>query len=155
MRQTAWVKEVNGNVATVEVTRSSACEGCKSKEDGTCSACSLLGSGKKASARADNSIGAKVGDRVEVETPSQKVILYAAVIFLMPIVLGLLGFLLGSLISQSQAVRYGISLAGFVAAFVIAYFVFDKKAAKRTDVKIIRIIPKDSADSSKTEVTDV
>ena len=85
MRQIGIVSEVFDGFATVEVSRKSACEGCHAASDGGCSACISFGN-KKTTARADNSIGAKIGDRVMLETDSRVVILYAAAVFSAPLV---------------------------------------------------------------------
>lgn len=140
MRQIGIVREVREACAVVEVSRESACEGCHAKIDGSCSACVTFGKSKKVTARAENSIGAGIGDRVEIETPSKTVILYAAAVFLFPLICGVLGYFLGGLFSDTEAVSYIAALIGFAAAFIIVYFTLNKSAAKRYDVRITRIL---------------
>lgn len=138
MRQIGVVREVNEGVAIVEVSRKSACEGCHAAADGECSACVSFGD-KKTTARADNSIGAKVGDRVVLETNSGTVILYAAAVFLFPLVLGIAGyFALGAL--NFAAAPYIGALCGFALAFVIVWLTLNRTASKRCDIKIVRIL---------------
>ena len=143
MRQTALVIEVDesSRTALVEVSRTSACEGCHAKAEG-CSACVSFGDGRKAQAKADNAIGAAIGDRVIVETESSTVLLYAALIFLLPLALGSAAYFLfqAFLAGIHPALPYVGSLAGFAAAFLLLIFVFNKKAAGRTDVKIVEIL---------------
>ena len=145
MRQIGFVKATGDGFATVEVSRQSACEGCHANADGNCATCITLGNAKKATAKAVNDLGAAVGDRVVVETPSATVILYAAVVFLLPLCFGIGGYFLASLFTEREAIRYLAVLAGFVIAFLLDYFVFNKRASLRTDVRIIEILQKGSS----------
>lgn len=138
MQQIGIVKELCGKLALVEVSRHSACEGCHAKADGNCSACVSFGD-KKTSANADNSIGAKVGDRVILETESRTVILYAASVFLFPVLLAVIGYLLGTFMSFTAAPYIG-AILGFILAFVIVWATLDRRAKKRCDVRIVRIL---------------
>jgi len=138
MKKTGIVKEVNNAFALVGVSRKSACEGCHANFDGNCSACVIFGD-KETFCKAENSIGAKVGDRVVVETASHTVILYAAAVFLFPVILAIIGYFVGTLISDVGAPIFG-ALIGFALAFVIVWLTLDRTASKRLDVKIVRIL---------------
>ncbi len=140
MRQFGIVREVRTECAIVEVSRESACEMCHAKTEGGCSGCVSFGSSKKLEARAENSLGAVVGDRVEHETPSNTVILYAAGVFLFPLICGIIGYFLGGLFAQAEIVPYLCALAGFIGAFAVVYFTLNKTASKRLDVRITRIL---------------
>ena len=138
MRQIGIVREVTESHAVVEVSRESACEGCHAKSDGSCAGCVTFGSSKKVTCRAENSVGAAVGNRVEVETASGVVILYAAAVFLFPLVLGIIGWFALGMIGETAA--YLGAIGGFALAFVIVYFTLNRTAAKRLDVRILRIL---------------
>ena len=70
MKTFATVITVTDMYAVVETERVSACEGChKATEEGGCSVCTLMGGSRKVSAKADNTLGAKVGDRVVIVSP--------------------------------------------------------------------------------------
>ena len=138
MKKIGLVKEVNADHAIVSVSRKSACEGCHANVDGSCSAC-ITFSNKEAVCKAENSIGASVGDRVEVETSSATIILYAAAVFIFPIVLAIIGYFLFSLM-KFEAAPYIGALAGFVIAFAVVWLTLSKTAEKRLDVKITRIL---------------
>ena len=137
MRQIGIVREVRTDCAIVEVSRQAACEGCHAKEEG-CAGCITFGSSKKHTCRAENSIGAAVGSRVEVETESGTVILYAAAVFLFPLICGILGWLVGGIVGETAS--YIGALAGFILSFAIVYFTLNKSAAKRLDVRITRVL---------------
>ena len=92
MKTVATVIATDGRIATVETERTSACEGCHKNADGkSCSVCSLVGGERKFTARAYNEIGAKVGDRVMIESRTERVIWYAVLVFVLPLLVALLG----------------------------------------------------------------
>ena len=63
----AMVIQTEGKIAIVETKRLSACDGCHKQLEGeSCSVCSLMGGNTTLTSRADNSIGAQVGDTVEI-----------------------------------------------------------------------------------------
>ena len=138
MEKIAVVKSVGDGFAVVEISRKSACAGCA--DENNCSACRLALAETETTARAENSIGAKVGDRVRVEADSRRVLLYAAVVFLLPILLGAAGFLLGGLLFGEGVWQYVVSLVGFAAAFVLIKLTFERRAKRRYDLIITSII---------------
>lgn len=136
MQNIGIVVETFPEYAVVEVSRKSACEGCSSAEG--CKTCFSFGK-RETRTKAENFLGAKVGDRVLIETASRTVIFYAAAVFLLPLLLGIAGFMIGGLISQG-IIQYICSLVGFAGAFAFIFFVFNKRAEGRLDVKIVRIV---------------
>ena len=148
MQRTAVVVEdLGNNVKQIEVSRETACEGCS--QQGSCHACIMLGDSKKNRAmrtKAFDPLGAQVGDRVEVETESSTVIKYAAEVFLLPIILGAVGYLLGESLGAKISESIGrflpliCSLVGFAAAFAYVKLVPAKRAEMNCDVKIVRTI---------------
>lgn len=141
MKQTATVIE-DGEIATVEIMRSSACDGCHKHEGGGCVTCDIFGMSKKMTAKAKNEAGAKKGDRVILETASGRVLGYAAFVFMFPIISGLLFYLVADYFSESQALPYLVSLAGFVLSFAVIYFTVNKRAKSRYDITIVSIVGK-------------
>ena len=145
MQQIGIVREVFDEYTLVEVSRKSACENCHANIDGGCSACVSFGS-KAAVSKAENSIGANIGDRVIIETVSSTVLLYAAAVFLFPLVLGFCGYFIGGLF-EFEAAPYFFTLAGFAIAFLIVFATLNHSAKKRLDVKIVRILQKGGDES--------
>lgn len=137
MEKTGIVKEVHDGYAIVSVSRKSACEGCHANADGGCAACVVFGS-KEAVTRAENSIGASVGDRVTVETASKTVLFYAAAVFLFPVVAALIGYFIWNCFDADTSI-FG-ALIGFALSFVTVALTLGKSAEKRFDVKITRIL---------------
>lgn len=107
------VFKTEGSSAWVEFPRSSVCE--------KCGACSLAASGQM-TVEADNRLGAKVGDRVEVEISQ-------LLNFLLPLLFLAAGLALGGFISQPAGVIFGI-------IFLAAGFLLRRKKFKAKIVKI-------------------
>ena len=139
MKTTAKVLELQGNTAIVETERTSACEGCHKAESG-CSVCSLMGSGRTLRTRAENRAQAKVGDTVIVETATSRVLFYAALVFVLPIVLAILGWFLVGAFTDSALWR-GIGAGiGFVLTFV-GLWIYSRLIGKtRCDAVITEIV---------------
>ena len=142
MRTEATVVELKKGRAIVESQRLSACEGCHKSQDGEkgCSVCSLMGGDRTIRTEAENPIGAKVGDRVVIESRTGRMLLYAALVFLLPVVLALTAYGLASLCTAVEAVRLTVSAATLICAF-LGVFAYSKSVQKkRCDVEITEIV---------------
>ena len=143
MRQRAVVIRTEGKIAEIEVSRTSMCDGCQ-KNGGCEHHCELTGliagSGKNMKTTAQNRIGARAGDTVEVETESTKVLGYAALVFLMPIVLCTVFYFLAEAVFASETAGLIAAAAGFVFAF-LGISVFDRfKKKSLPDIVIADIV---------------
>ena len=121
MKQQAVVTAIiNDTTATVTVLRKSACSACSARH-----AC---GSAKKTESTVNNKIGAKVGDTVEIEVPSENVLGYSALVFLAPVLLALILYM----ILSPKGELYGIigAVAGFILPFAVAFFISKANAEK-------------------------
>ena len=140
MLTTAKVIEVQGNRALVEVQRKSACEGCHKMTSGEgCGVCSLLGSDSRFTAKADNRIGACVGDRVEVQSATGRVLYYSALVFLVPVIVGVLLYVVSGALFQTELYRYLMLFAGFAVCFLGIWLYSKLVISKRCDVEIVRV----------------
>ncbi len=143
MQTRATVIRTDGDRAVVEVERQAACDGCHKNKDGSgCSICSLTGASKKFEATALNKIGAKVGDKVTVATKTERVLGYAALVFLLPLVVGGLLYFLAGIVTNKEAWRYVALLFGFLLTFFFVWLYAKQVAKKRCDVEIIDILTK-------------
>ncbi len=142
MRTKARVVQLDGTRATVEIQRASACDGCHKKEDGgTCSVCTLMGGENPCHrAVAENRLGARVGDTVYVESPTSKVLGYAFLVFVFPVLSAILGYGIASLISVREPIRLLGALIGFAGAFIGLRIYSAAIANKRVDVVITEIL---------------
>ena len=132
MIQKGKIISLDGEYAVVEVMRTSACVGC-SKQEG-CIACK-----KKITSRAYNGAGAKPGDRVTLETRSDTVLLYALLVFVLPLVLAIGGYMLSSLFISRQSVQILVSTCIFLLTYVIIYFTLDRRPEVKKSVRITAI----------------
>ncbi len=139
MEQVGFVLETKGEKARIEVKRISGCSGsCKS-----CSGCdtpSLI-------VDIDNTIGAKIGDLVEIQGESKTILKYTFIIYLIPAALFVMGIILG--INRFHDLGYeNYELYGFLTGIISLIFSFgilnliDRRMKNRTDnmLRMIRII---------------
>lgn len=145
MRTQAQVIALDGTTATVEVERTSACEGCHKSEDGKgCSVCSMMGGDRKLSARAKNEIGAEVGDRVVIESATGRMLWYAVLVFLVPLLVGLIAYGVAACMTDTVAWQIGGALAGFFGTFCVVFAYSEIVRKKRLDIEIVEIVKKRS-----------
>lgn len=117
MIQNAIVKKNMGNgVVQVSLLRQlecglscHSCEGCPQKPT------------EEILALASDPIGAKPGDHVEVESTTGNSIGIALMVFLLPCVLLLAGYLVGQWIGLGEGASIGLGAVGLVIGFVPAY----------------------------------
>ena len=122
MQQLVRVRQVHEDgTATVIHIRESACSG-------DCHKCSGCGAAKEAILlEAKNTIGAKPGDLVTVESETGPVLKAAAVMYVLPMVLFFLGYAIGDALVQMGAL-FGCLF--FVASIGLAV-VYDRKVVKK------------------------
>lgn len=141
MKTIATVVSVDGDVAIVQTERTSACEGChKATEEGGCSVCTLMGGNRAIATRAENSIGAAVGDRVEIESNTGRILWYAVLVFLLPLLVGAATYGVAGMLWRNSPWCPAGFFVGFLGTFgvVCAYSEIVRK--KRCDVRITEII---------------
>lgn len=145
MRTEATVISLEGSAAVVETSRVSACEGCHKSENGEgCSVCTLMGGNRQFRAKAENRVGAKVGDRVIIESRTGRMLWYAVLVFLLPIVLAIVFYVAATLLTDSTAWQIGCALFGFAATFA-GLFLYSKSVQKtRLDIEITELIDRKS-----------
>ena len=119
MTQIATVERILDNDhAEISVPRKSAC-GHDCEE---CAGCGVTGAAVHA--KATNLIGAQPGQKVVVESSTKKMLHIVALVYLTPVVLFLLGYLLT--IALPVALRYTAAVAGFVVG-ILAAVAYDRK----------------------------
>ena len=128
MTQIATVERIiNSDYAEISVPRKSAC-GHDCEE---CAGCGV--SGAAVHARARNPVGARPGQKVVVQSDTQKMLGIVALVYLTPVVLFFLGYF-GSIMVSSMAVRYTAAAAGFVLGIVIA-ILYDRRLRRDGGLK--------------------
>lgn len=124
MEQLVRVKQTHSDgTATVVHMRQSACSG-------DCHKCS--GCGAQAETillKADNPIGARAGDLVKIESATGPVLKAAAMLYVVPMVLFFLGYLVGFLLWGKGAL---VGCLAFVLGICLAV-VYDRLVARKQD----------------------
>ena len=125
MTQIATVERIiDTDHAEISVPRKSAC-GHDCEE---CAGCGV--SGAAVHAKAANPIGALPGQKVVVESSTQKMLGIVAFVYLCPVALFLAGYLLAALVTVSVAVQYTIAIAAFLAGIGFAVL-YDRRLKAR------------------------
>ena len=128
MEQTVRVHRIleDGSAEVIRV-RESACSG-------DCHKCSGCGSGQQTMVlRAENPIGAKAGDWVVIEAKSSAVLKAAVMLYIVPLVLFITGYLVGEHLWQRGIL---VSLTGLVLGLVLVK-ILDKNMTKKGSVYTI------------------
>ncbi len=123
MTQIATVEKIlDSHYAEISVPRKSAC-GHDCEE---CAGCGMTGAAIRA--RALNEIGATPGEKVVVESSTQKLLGVVALVYLLPVILFLLGYFLSEGLVESW--RYVIAIAAAVIS-VIPCVLYDRFARRK------------------------
>lgn len=142
MRQKAVIMETYGERAKIKVLRSSMCEGCSKKEGGGSCACGeLLGANRVMVAEAANEVKADVGDTVEIETESSVVLGYAALVFLLPILLFFFGYAIAREWSEHIYLPWIAGGCAFLLSFIPILILEKRKQKLAPQIRIVAVLP--------------
>ena len=125
MTQIATVERI---IDTDHAEISVAAESAKKHDCEECAGCGV--SGAAVHAKAANPIGALPGQKVVVESSTQKMLGIVAFVYLIPVALFLAGYLLAALVTVSVAVQYTIAIAAFLAGIGFAVL-YDRRLKAR------------------------
>ena len=125
MTQIATVERIlDADHAEISVPRKSACgHDCEECAGGG-------GTGAAVHARASNPIGARPGQKVVVESSTKNMLRIVVLLYLIPVVLFLAGYVIMSLLTDSVAAQYAVAAAGCAAGSVFAIF-YDRRLRAR------------------------
>ena len=139
MTQNAVVKRLVADMAEIEVRRVSACGHDCSQCGGGCA--ELTHSGPVV-VLASNPLNAQPGDTVVVESSSKSILGFAAVVYLLPLALFLIGYLIAKGFGTGEGLAIGTGGLCFLLAVGVAVLV-DRRvgAQKREMFSIVRIVP--------------
>lgn len=113
MTQDAIVRQVfNDGMAEVVVTRSTAC----GSNCGNCESCIFQ---SELCTRAKNLIGAKPGQRVIIESKSSKIYKATLLVYILPIMLVVAGYLIAALLGAGEGLCVASSFIGLILGAVI------------------------------------
>lgn len=124
MTQIATIERILDEThAEISVPRKSAC-GHDCEE---CAGCGVTGTAVHA--KAVNSIGARPGQKVVVESNTQKMLLIIAFVYLIPLALFLVGYFATGFL-PSEGLRYLIAAVGFALGILLA-IAYDRRLRAR------------------------
>lgn len=130
MTETGVVKNIIGNAAVVAVVRKSSCgENCKGCSGG----CKL----SENTVTAENGIGAKVGDVVEIE--GKAVLGKAFLVYIMPLILFFAAYFAVFAVSNNESTALVCSVTAFLALFAVLH-ILDKRNKLATKTAVVKII---------------
>lgn len=125
MTQIATVERIiDANHAEISVPRKSAC-GHDCEE---CAGCGVTGAAVHA--RALNPIGARPGQKVVVQSDTNKMLRIIALVYLTPVLLFLAGYFITMAVTSSAAIQYLAAGTGFAAGILLAVF-YDRRLRQR------------------------
>ncbi|MBR4800160.1 MAG: SoxR reducing system RseC family protein [Clostridia bacterium] len=148
MTERGVVVKVKGKRATVRFDRRSACD--------SCHMCAVTRDGMKVEVVIENTLGANVGDFVEVEMAQRFVLTAAIIVYLIPLALVAFGVGLGVLFNELTQILLAVGglVLGFVIAFLLDRFVIKKKKGFSPQMKAICLQTADEHVSSSAEAQD-
>ena len=125
MTQIATVERiVDAHHAIISVPRKSAC-GHDCEE---CAGCGVTGAAVLA--RAANPIGARIGQKVVVQSDTNKMLSIVALVYFIPVALFLIGYVAMAFLTPNVAIQYGVAIAGFFIG-IVAAILYDRKLKER------------------------
>ncbi len=142
MKKIAEIISINGNIAVIKVERSSMCSGCASKTSGncTCSHGSLLGADKSMTSKAVCNISVSPGDLVEIQTSDSKVLWYATLVFIMPLIVFAACYAVSMHLTVNEGLSFIIGAMGFAITFGIIGLIEHRKKKSTPDIAVVRVI---------------
>lgn len=132
MRETGVIVSEKQNHVTVQMIRGDKCNGCN--------LCETIGPNQMQIV-ANNSLGAKIGDTVEVEVPPGKVLGYSFIIFIIPIIMMIAGYFIGtSVFGGSEGIGIICSLSALAIAFLLIKIIDSQLGRDDQSAQVINII---------------
>ena len=120
MKEIGTIISISGGTATIQINRGEKCEGCH--------VCDAFGQNKM-QLEAYNKANAKVGDLVEISIEPKQIIKGSLLVFIFPLVMMILGYIIGDTVSRSPGETGGIigSFTALCLSFVCIKILDSKK----------------------------
>lgn len=139
MTQFAIIKKLpSPDKAEVEVLRGTAC-------GDSCESCGVCHYASKIRVEARNDIGAQVGDRVEIEATTSRILGAAVLVYVVPFVLFFIGYALAAALSMTEVMRVVMSFAFFALGLGVVVSVGRRHRKNPITYNITRVIGHEAA----------
>ena len=140
MTQFAVIKKLTApDRAEVEVLRGTACG------DELRAAASVCHYASKIRVEARNDIGAQLGDRVEIEATTSRILGAAVLVYVVPFVLFFIGYALAAALSLGEGLSMVMSFAFFAVGMVMVVLVGRRHRKNPITYNIISVIGHEAA----------
>jgi sigma-E factor negative regulatory protein RseC len=141
MKEIGCVTSVRGDAATIAMPVSGECK--------KCGICTIAAGGRDVLLDARNDAGAREGDTVEIEIAPGRVLAAAFIIYMIPIILTIVGFLVGSAAAggdPDSSLPIVLAVTFLVVSFVLVWL-YDRRLrrADRRDAVVTRILTGEEA----------
>ena len=139
MEQRGKVISIEGEIATVELVRESACSSCHHKD--SCGAGIIAGCSKSevVTVKANNLCGALVGDSGVLNSDSAKTLGIAFCVFVLPLILTFVSYLICNALCDKIAFVAIVSAVVFVISFFSLFFGFNRLLCGKVNINITDI----------------
>lgn len=136
MREYGHVVSISEQAAVVAMRMSGECK--------KCGLCMKSSDGKEVLLLAKNEVDASVGDIVEIEISPGKVIAAAFIVYMIPIIMTVVGFLIGSALvggSEESGIPIGMAVIFLVASF-FGVWMYDKRVRRKEtrEATVLRVV---------------
>ena len=139
MTQYAIIKKLTGpEKAEVEVLRGTAC-------GDDCGSCEVCHYASKIRVEARNDVGAQLGDRVEIEARTSRVLGAAVLVYVVPFVLFFIGYAVAAALNFSEGLSMVMSFAAFAVGMVIVVIVGRRHRKNPITYNITRVVGHEAA----------
>ncbi len=139
MTQFAIIKKLTApDKAEVEVLRGTAC-------GDDCGSCEVCHYASKIRVEARNDVGAQLGDRVEIEARTSRVLGAAVLVYVVPFVLFFIGYAVAAALSFSEGLSMVMSFAAFAVGMVIVVIVGRRHRKNPITYNITRVVGHEAA----------
>lgn len=139
MTQFAIIKKLTApDKAEVEVLRGTAC-------GDDCGSCEVCHYASKIRVEARNDVGAQLGDRVEIEARTSRVLGAAALVYVVPFVLFFIGYAVAAALNFSEGLSMVMSFAAFAVGMVIVVIVGRRHRKNPITYNITRVVGHEAA----------
>ena len=139
MTQFAIIKKLTASdKAEVEVLRGTAC-------GDDCGSCEVCHYASKIRVEARNDVGAQLGDRVEIEARTSRVLGAAVLVYVVPFVLFFIGYAVAAALNFSEGLSMVMSFAAFAVGMVIVVIVGRRHRKNPITYNITRVVGHEAA----------
>lgn len=132
MREVAVVESVTQGKTVVSVKRNTAC-------GDSCATCPAQCKQAQNTITVNNRIGAKPGDKVEIEMKTASVLKSAFLVYILPLVMFFLGYAAAKGFGFSEQIAVISAFLIFIMTFIVLHF-YDKYAKNSINTTIIKVI---------------